>query len=152
MPSYEVEIQVEPAFAGRVVEGKLAQIVYTVLEQEQQPEGTELTLVITDDEQIRALNRSYREIDSATDVLSFPSSEGPAFVTPEGLPPYLGDVIVSFPTALAQATEQAHSVDEELALLIVHGCLHLLGYDHATDEEQQRMWARQDTILQLLQR
>jgi probable rRNA maturation factor len=89
-------------------------------------------------------------MDQPTDVLAFAAQEGEAFVLPEGEPPYLGDVIVSYPTALAQATEAGQPVTAELALLVVHGCLHLLGYDHAEPDEQARMWARQGAILDSL--
>ncbi len=156
MSTYEVEVQIAPAFVGLVSADKLAHIVRLVLEHEEQPAELEVTLVITDDEQIRALNRDYRQTDSATDVLSFAWGEDrqdeegeeiSPFILPEGLPRYLGDIIVSYPTALAQAAEQGHRVEQELALLIIHGCLHLLGYDHATEEDQERMWAQQDAIL-----
>ena len=161
MIMFSIDVQVAPEFESLVNADRLSQIMQMVLEHEGQAEDAEVTLVITDDPQIRALNRDYRDTDSATDVLSFPWDEdgdaevgqgewAPAFILPEGLPRYLGDVIVSYPTALAQATEQGQSVEQELALLVVHGCLHLLGYDHATEEEQRRMWARQDSILESL--
>ncbi len=95
---------------------------------------------------IQALNRTFRQVDSPTDVLAFPAAEGNDFVLPPELPPYLGDVIISYPTALAQAEAQGHPVEQELTLLIVHGCLHLLGYDHETEEERQQMWARQEAL------
>jgi probable rRNA maturation factor len=147
MSPFTLDIQVDPPFAALVAEDWLARVVETVLTHQAQPAETELSLVITDDEEIRALNRDYRDTDAPTDVLSFAANEGEDFVTPEELPPYLGDVIISYPTALAQAQEQGHGVAQELALLVVHGCLHLLGHDHATDEEQAQMWALQDEIL-----
>lgn len=150
MRAYSVDVQTDDEFADRVSAERLARIVETVLDQEAQPKHAEVTLVITGNERVRELNRVFRDVDEPTDVLSFPCGEGPQFVTPEELSPYLGDVIVSYPIALEQAQEQGHPVEKELALLIVHGCLHLLGYDHATEEDQQRMWARQDEILQLL--
>lgn len=150
MRAYSVDVQIDDEFADRVSAEQLARIVEIVLDQEAQPEHAEVTLVITGNERIRELNRSFRDADEPTDVLSFPSNEGPQFVTPQELAPYLGDVIVSYPIAVEQAQEQGHPVEKEMALLIVHGCLHLLGYDHATEEDQQRMWARQDEILRLL--
>jgi probable rRNA maturation factor len=71
-------------------------------------------------------------------------------VSAPGEPSYLGDVIISFPRARAQAAEEGHPVEEELRLLIVHGVLHLLGYDHATVEEQKQMWERQNAIIAVL--
>jgi probable rRNA maturation factor len=150
MSPFALDIQIDPPFAALVSEAWLMRVVEAVLTHQAQPAETELSLVITDDEEIRALNRDYRDTDASTDVLSFVASEGEDFVTPEELPPYLGDVIISYPTALAQAQEQRHAVAQELALLVVHGCLHLLGHDHATDEEQAQMWALQDEILRSL--
>jgi probable rRNA maturation factor len=145
-----ITIQVDAPFAALVDEAWLARIVRAVLAVESQPSDAGVTVVITDDDQIQALNRDYREMDQPTDVLAFAAQEGEAFILPEGEPPYLGDVIVSYPTALAQATEAGQPVTAELALLVVHGCLHLLGYDHAEPDEQARMWARQGAILDSL--
>lgn len=111
----------------------------------------ELTLVVTDDEGIRALNRDFLGIDAPTDVLSFSAQEdsGPFVAAPEA-GGYLGDVILSYPRAIEQAREQGHSTEQELNLLVVHGVLHLLGYDHAGEEEKAVMWAQQEAILELL--
>ena len=147
MSVYQIEVQVDSDFADRVEPEMLQRTAQATLEAEQAPEGTGLTLVITDDEQIRALNRQFNETDRPTDVLSFSNREGADFISPDEEDLYLGDVIISYPTALAQATEHGHPVEQELALLIVHGCLHLLGYDHATDDEREQMWARQEAIL-----
>jgi probable rRNA maturation factor len=108
-------------------------------------QGAELTLVLTDDDQVHALNRQFREVDAPTDVLSFPAGD----VDPDTGRLYLGDVIISLPRALAQA--EVHSLEDELRLLIVHGVLHLLGYDHADEQEQAAMWAAQAEILARLQ-
>ncbi|NLG52125.1 MAG: rRNA maturation RNase YbeY [Chloroflexi bacterium] len=147
MSVYQIEIQVDSDFVDRVEPEMLQRIAQATLEAEQAPEGTGLTLVITGDEQIRALNRQFNETDRPTDVLSFSNQEGTDFISPDEEDLYLGDVIISYPTALAQATEHGHPVEQELALLIVHGCLHLLGYDHATDDEREQMWARQEAVL-----
>jgi probable rRNA maturation factor len=109
------------------------------------------TLVITDDEGIRALNRDFLGKDAPTDVLAFSAQEeAGAFVAAPEMGSYLGDVIVSYPRALAQAQEHGQQVAQELYLLIVHGFLHLLGYDHAGEEEKAIMWARQEAILSSL--
>lgn len=156
MSVYAIEIQIDSDFVDRLEPERLRRAAEATLEYEGQPEGTGLTLVVTGDEQIQALNRQFNDTDRPTDVLSFSSREGEAFPKPSDEFPagesdlYLGDVILSYPTALAQAQEQGHPVEQELALLIVHGCLHLLGYDHATDEERERMWLRQDEILRRL--
>lgn len=103
----------------------------------------EVTVVLTDDDQVHALNRQYLEIDAPTDVLSFPAGE----TDPDSGELYLGDVIISYPRALAQAEAAGHPVEAELQLLVVHGVLHLLGYDHAEEDEQVAMWGMQAEIL-----
>ncbi len=106
----------------------------------------DLTLVLTGDEQIRDLNRRYRQVDAPTDVLAFPAGDA----DPETGRLYLGDVILSLPRAAAQAAAGGHSLEAELQLLIVHGVLHLLGHDHADSEEKSRMWAAQADVLKHL--
>jgi probable rRNA maturation factor len=108
----------------------------------------EVAIVLTDDLSIQELNRDFLGEDAPTDVLSFSSQEeaGPFVSAPEA-GGYLGDVIVSYPRAVQQASEQGHSVEQELDLLVVHGLLHLLGYDHALEEEKALMWSHQESIL-----
>jgi probable rRNA maturation factor len=110
------------------------------------PEAQALTLVLTGDEAIQELNRQYLGFDSPTDVLSFPAGE----VDPETQEFYLGDVILSYPRAQAQAAAAGHPLEAELQLLTVHGVLHLLGYDHAERQEKDLMWSEQDRILTIL--
>ena len=157
MDPYDVDIQVSPEFVAQVDSAWLAAVTREILSQERQSpaasrleQSCRLTIVITDDDEIHALNRDYRQIDRPTDVLSFAAMEGDAFIGPPDEAPYLGDVIISFPTAAQQAPEHGHSVPAELALLVVHGVLHLLGYDHGEVAEQARMWARQASILSAL--
>jgi len=95
----------------------------------------ELSILITDDEEICSLNRDYRGIDRPTDVLSFSQIEGEG---PVVLPDLLGDVVISWETAQRQATELGHEVPTEIKRLLVHGVLHLLGFDHEKDEEAAR--------------
>ncbi|NMC13798.1 MAG: rRNA maturation RNase YbeY [Chloroflexi bacterium] len=103
----------------------------------------ELSIVITSNEQIRILNRQYRGIDAATDVLSFPAEE----IDPETGNAYLGDILIAYPYASDQAAAEGHSIDNEMQLLVVHGTLHLLGYDHVQDSDRQQMWQTQAEIL-----
>ena len=102
-----------------------------------------LTLLLTDDEQLQTLNRSYRGYDEVTDVLSFEDgSEIP------GVGLYLGDIAISVAQAERQAAQQeGQTLLDELRLLTVHGVLHLLGHDHAEADEKARMWAAQDEVL-----
>lgn len=106
----------------------------------------DLTLVITDDQEVHALNRQYRDVDATTDVLSFSMGD----VDPDSGNLYLGDIVISLERALAQSQSQQHSILDELRLLVVHGVLHLLGYDHADEEEMAAMWAAQNEILEQL--
>jgi probable rRNA maturation factor len=142
----EIEVQVAPAYAGSVRAADLRQAVEMVLQRAERP--GEVTLVVTDEQGIRGLNRDFLGQDEVTDVLAFATQEevGPFVPAPEA-GNYLGDVIVCYPRAAEQAREQGHSIEAELALLAVHGTLHLLGYDHATEQERQAMWAVQDEIL-----
>jgi probable rRNA maturation factor len=124
------------------------------------PQPVELSIRLTDDAELRALNREFRSVDAATDVLSF---GGEGFVdghadslsqweragTREKLrriePAYLGDIVISMDHCTAQAQAFGHSVDDELMLLIVHGTLHLLGYDHMNTKRRKLMWMAQDS-------
>lgn len=101
------------------------------------------SIVLTDDEQLKALNTQYLDVQAPTDVLSFPSGE----IDPDSQELYLGDVIISQPRAALQAAAGGHSLEDELSLLAVHGMLHLLGYDHAEADEKAVMWSKQADIL-----
>ena len=116
------------------------------LDAEGQP-ASELSIVFTDDAAIQRLNRDYRGVDEPTDVLSFAQSEGDAFARPETALPHVGDVIISIETAARQAAEYGVSPDEEISHLLVHGVLHLLGYDHETPDDAATMREREDAIL-----
>jgi probable rRNA maturation factor len=107
--------------------------------------------VITGDKEIHDLNRRYRGVDAPTDVLAFGEGVTDAhFVAAPGEPTCLGDVIISYPRAKAQAHSAGHSVAAELRLLVVHGVLHLVGYDHAEPDEKRKMWTAQNKVLREL--
>lgn len=110
----------------------------------------EVAVVVSDDASLRELNRRFRGIDEATDVLAFPNETRGPFVGAPGLPRYLGDVVISYPRAEAQAAEAGHAVEAELQLLVVHGVLHLLGHDDQSAQERAEMWAAQKAILEAL--
>lgn len=95
------------------------------------------SLLFTDDDNIRQLNKQYRGKDAVTDVLSFPSGE-------EG---FLGDIALCLPRAYEQAKEFGHSDEREVAFLVAHSMLHLFGYDHETEEEDKAMRERQRQIM-----
>jgi len=122
-----------------------------VLSQEGVDGETELSLIITDDEAVRELNRQFRGVDAPTDVLAFGAGAEEHFVTAPDSPPYLGDVVISYQRALAQAKELGHAVGEELKLLVIHGILHLLGYDHQEEAAARKMRERERAILAKVQ-
>jgi probable rRNA maturation factor len=119
----------------------------TVLRHQRVAEACELAVLLTDDETLRELNRRHRGVDEPTDVLAFPNQATGPFVDVPGLPRYLGDVIISFPRAKAQAAEAGNELSAELQLLVVHGVLHLLGYDDQAPPERARMWRAQQIVL-----
>jgi len=140
-----ISIEISPELRRAVKPKDLSRAAEAALLQQSAPDA-DLTLVLTDDEQIRALDRTYLGKDSPTDVLAFPARE----TNPETGRRYLGDIIISVPRAEAQSKAAGHSLNEELSLLVVHGVLHLLGFDHDGEDERARMWAVQARILTLL--
>ena len=147
-----VDVQVAPALRRRVKKRDIRTWAEATLHAEGLTELPDMAVVITDDDTIRALNRDFRGVDEATDVLAFGEEKAGPFVLAPGEPAYLGDAIISLERAEIQAAERGHAAQTELQLLLVHGILHLLGYDHATEKGQQEMWARQDAILKTLGR
>jgi len=108
---------------------------------------SELSVVLAGDAQTRRLNRVYRKMDKPTDVLSFPLLEGKKLKTGRGNAIPLGDVVLCVPQILRQARGNAGGFRGEMELMLVHGILHLLGYDHATQTEEKRMFGLQGRIL-----
>jgi probable rRNA maturation factor len=134
-------------FIKSIDEPSLDAAAQAVLEhQKVNLDEVDLSIVVTDNASIQDLNREYRGIGAPTDVLSFSLNEK----DPETGRLYLGDVIISFPFAQEQAVKAGHPVMSEVALLAVHGVLHLLGYDHAEPEEKEKMWQVQQEILTIL--
>ena len=108
-----------------------------------------MSCVLVDDEEIHRINKYYRNIDRATDVISFALEDNDQFYV-EGMPRSLGDIFISVDHAKAQAQEYGHSLYREMCFLFTHGLLHLLGFDHMKEEDEQEMFAMQDCILQEL--
>lgn len=119
---------------------------HEALKHQAAPADADLTIVLTDNAQLQDLNREWMGVDAPTDVLSFPSDE----TDPESGNRYLGDILVSVQRAAEQAKAAGHSVEAEVQLLVIHGVLHLLGHDHAADEEKVKMWKAQGEILSAL--
>lgn len=138
-----IHILVESPFEDRLNWAFIEPTAVAVLRQQGVDEASDLSVVIDGDAKLQELNLQYLSIDAPTDVLSFESDE----IDPETELPYLGDIIISLPRAEAQATSAGHALQSELQLLIVHGVLHLLGYDHAEEDEKAEMWAAQSRVL-----
>ncbi len=154
---YEVDLSVDEPYGDLGLERWMPIVARRVLETEE-IDGGGLSIVVTDDETVHELNRQYRGYDQPTDVLSFGLSElarpatddeapFPDFVLPPGSAPQLGEVVIAFPTAERQAAEHDRTTIVELAHLLIHGVLHLLGYDHYEPEEEREMRAREERLI-----
>jgi probable rRNA maturation factor len=130
--------------------GWVEAVVCTTLRVAGFEEAGEVSVLLTNDPKIQELNRDYRGLDKPTDVLSFAFEEETDMVMPPGFPRMLGDVIVSLDTIRRQAEQNQKTVAAECAWAISHGVLHLLGYDHRTDEEEQVMRACDGEVLRSL--
>jgi probable rRNA maturation factor len=131
----------------------LQTVIEKTLTTENVPATVEISLLITGQDRIQELNREYRGKDKPTDVLSFsmaeqkPEEEPTSFIGPPDGLIHLGEVIISYPQAVIQSGEHGHSIKKEMAILIVHGVLHILGYDHEKPEMEPAMKARERIIL-----
>lgn len=138
-----IHLQIEKEFRRKAKEEPLRLAALTVLAHQDLHVESEISIVVTNNTVLQHLNLEYREIDAPTDVLSFPSD----ITDPETDLQILGDVIISFPYAKEQAEKHDHDLTEELQLLVVHGCLHLIGFTHKDEIEKGKMWKAQDEIL-----
>ena len=150
----EINVLFDTGFKRVLDKDWLSGVAEKALTAEHQTDA-EMGILITGQEKIRSLHKKYMGEDSFTDVLSFAMREkGPAdapdFVFPTGDVAHLGEVIISYPQAEIQAAEHGHSTRIEVAILLIHGVLHLLGYDHDVPERQQKMQAREKAILKLI--
>ena len=142
----QIDISSQSIDSPSIWEGFAVDVSKSVLETLELLEA-ELSIFLCDDATIHPLNRDYRGKDKPTDVLSFAQREGDfAFIDDD----VLGDVIVSMDTTIRQANERKHSTQTELRVLLVHGILHLLGYDHIEDDEAEIMEAKEREILSVI--
>jgi probable rRNA maturation factor len=145
-----ITVQIEQQFEDRVDADALEHLAVHVLQAEGREGPLELGVVVTTDEEVRALNVQYLGHDYNTDVISFSMADEAAadgFLTPSDRPPYLGDVVISYERAFEQAPDYHYTTPREVANLLVHGILHLLGWDDSTDELRLKMQARQEELL-----
>jgi metalloprotein, YbeY family len=152
--SYETDIELNIPY-----EDIVRQMVVAALDYENCPYEAEVSVTVVDNKEIQEINKTYRNIDKATDVLSFPmyqyekaadfdNLDDSAF-NPESGELLLGDIVISAEKVTAQAKEYGHSKEREFAFLLVHSMLHLLGYDHMEEEERLVMESKQKEILEL---
>lgn len=141
-----MRFEIKEQFQEQVDAALLKQTILTALKHLDVTESVGLTILIVGNGEIQALNRQYRGVDAPTDVLSFSAGD----TDPDTGERYLGDVLISYPKAAHQSQTQGHTVNAELQLLVVHGVLHLLGHDHATEDEKAIMWGLQSEILEKL--
>ena len=116
------------------------------------PEDAEISITVVDNQKIKEINRDYRNKDAVTDVISFAQEDDEdIFMTidleDDDFPRDLGDIFLSYDKAVEQAKDCGHSVDRELGFLLVHGFLHLNGYDHMTEADEKEMFSLQEEIL-----
>ena len=133
----------------------IKEVVSRVLEEEKVLPEVDVYITLTNNEEIHKLNKEYRDVDRPTDVLSFPMYERDEIAglkndTDDEIEKILGDIIVSIEKVREQAEEYGHSFERELAYLVTHGMLHLLGYDHMIEEEKAVMRKREEEILETL--
>ncbi len=146
MATHDILVSIEPDFARRVQGDWLVGIARITLEHEDVGD-CQLSLAVTTDAEIHALNRRYAAEDRPTDVLAFSQEEGEEFVSAPDELRHLGDVVMSLETAERQASEAGHDLDAEMAHLLAHGVLHLLGYDHAAPDDERKMRERERAVL-----
>lgn len=143
---YDISIEVT-ADDAPVDTAALLDLAHRVMAGEDLADGMGMSILVTDDDEVRSLNHQFLGNDETTDVLSFPD-ESDDFVEGSGIAPYLGDIAISLPMAIRQAATVGHDLAAELDHLLVHGILHLCGYDHVNSpEEEAHMRARENHYL-----
>ncbi|MEE9201628.1 MAG: rRNA maturation RNase YbeY [Dehalococcoidia bacterium] len=148
---WEIDVLID-AGASPVGEDWLRAVAEAVLSAKGVEPPLDLSLVLTGDEAMKRLNRAYLGRESTTDVMAFSMLGDEAFPQPPGTTPVLGEVFISLPQAARQAQEYGHSIQRELALLVTHGILHLLGYDDQEPTQEARMRQEEARILQTASR
>jgi probable rRNA maturation factor len=151
----EINISIDKGFDGCPSRRWLENVIRQVLEAQGAGTAIEVGLVIATGERVKELNRDYLGEDAPTDVLAFSAMEeneaqSPFIHPPDGLL-HLGEVIIAYPQAVLQAEEHGHRLKKELAVLLIHGVLHLLGYDHDAPDSARRMRAREAELLSYIE-
>lgn len=126
-------------------------LINIAAQKENVPEDAEVSVTFVNNDEIQVINRDYRNLDKPTDVISFAleeAVEGEIGIVGEDIPVVLGDIIISVEKAKEQAEDYNHTLERELGFLAVHGFLHLLGYDHMTQDDEKVMFQKQEAILE----
>jgi probable rRNA maturation factor len=155
MLEHEISIKIDPEFKATLKAGRVEQIIKQILNTVNTDGIVELSVVFTNDKTIHDLNKKYRNIDNPTDVLAFQMHPGDrsgevSFITPPDSIRHLGEVVISYPQASRQAEEYGHAIKHELKILLIHGILHLLGYDHERAEDEEVMNSEEEEIIKKL--
>jgi probable rRNA maturation factor len=148
-PEHDVLVSIDPRFARDVTADWLVGIARLTLEMEKAG-ACQVGIVVTDDQEIRSLNRQYAGEDHSTDVLAFALTEGEEFASPPNWPNRIGEVVISLETATRQAADAKIHPENEVAHLVVHGVLHLLGFDHAIEDDERLMRGKERAILEVI--
>jgi len=155
--SMEINVFFDEGLEDSLDAGWLKDITEKILATQGIGNDIEMGLVIASQQRVQQLNKTYRGKDTPTDVLSFTmlaesgDETESGFTTPPNGIKHLGELIISYPQATIQAEEHRHSIKREVAILVIHGILHLLGYDHIEDEPAQKMAARESEILKTIE-
>lgn len=134
----------------------VADAIACILRREQTPDPVVVNVLLTGDSALRRLNLRYADEDHATDVLAFPAEDGeqfpwdPSAGEDKAMQRHLGDIAISIPQVARQAQDHGVTTERELAMLAIHGTLHLLGYDHAEPDEEREMFGKTDAALEQL--
>jgi probable rRNA maturation factor len=151
----EIDVLIDESLEANLNASWLQGIARQILVAEGAGAEVELGLVIATEERVKQLNRDYLGRDEPTDVLAFSAREVGADLPPFVQPPdgvlHLGEVIIAYPQAVIQAEEHRHSIKKELAILIIHGVLHLLGYEHDKPDLERQMRAREAELLSYIE-
>ena len=148
MPTILLQIQADLAPPENLPRERLEAAAQTVLAMHEVAAKAMVSVIIGTDEQLREMNLRYRGIDAVTDILSFAAQPLPQEVNEDA--GYLGDIIIALPYVSRRAKREVHDLQDEIILLLVHGLLHLLGYDHDSAESQAEMWKVQAEALATL--
>jgi len=145
-----IDLQIDTPYQPYLEPEQIRLAVTTTLQQHHHLSSVELTVVISDNETVQQLNQDYRGVNKPTDVLSFGNDSDDFALPNEVITSYLGDIIIAYPIAEMQAKNAGHTILEEIILLVVHGTLHLLGFDHDTPSKKAAMWQAQQQVMTAL--